>query len=98
MIVYHNTLFIRYYLKGEKQGKSEIFTNLPGFPDNIRITDHKTLLVALVVTRATDITRRSILDLLGEYPKIRTIVGTVCNFQFSGYHMFSLFLVFLIDI
>jgi len=37
---------LRYYLKGEKKGTTEIFiNNMPGFGDTIRLTDHNTLLV-----------------------------------------------------
>ncbi|KAE9555764.1 hypothetical protein FO519_000978 [Halicephalobus sp. NKZ332] len=43
----------RYYLSGEKQGKKELFaTNLPGNPDNIRIShDGKSFFVALCISR-----------------------------------------------
>lgn len=28
---------MRYWLEGKKQGKVEVFANLPGFPDNVRM-------------------------------------------------------------
>jgi hypothetical protein len=71
-------LNFRYYLKGPKKGDLEIFINLPGSPDNIRITEHGTLLVPLVMARSSDITRTTLLDLFGEYPLVRKIMSTVC--------------------
>jgi hypothetical protein len=65
-------------LKGPKTGENEVLANLPGFPDNIRMSDHNTLFVAFVLTRNPKSYRPSILDFLGEYPLIRTIIGTVC--------------------
>lgn len=70
-------IFFRYYLKGPKKGQHEVFLNLPGFPDNVRLSDRNTLLVALVIARKDDFLRKSVLDLLGEYPFIRTVIGRV---------------------
>ncbi len=67
-------------MKGPKTGENEVLANLPGFPDNIRMSDHNTLFVAFVLSRNPKPYRTSILDLLGEYPLIRTIIGTVCAF------------------
>ena len=42
----------RYWLKGEKTGKSEVFVdNLPGFPDNITSNRHGNFWLALVTVR-----------------------------------------------
>ncbi len=51
--------------------------NLPGSPDNIRKTDHNTLLVPLVIARSSDLIRTTPLDLLGEYPFVRKILSMV---------------------
>jgi hypothetical protein len=65
-------------LKGPKKDDSDLFVNLPGSPDNIRIIEHGTLLVPLVMARSSDITRTTLLDLFGEYPLVRKIMSTVC--------------------
>ena len=72
---------VKYYLKGPRKGRTEVLANLPGFPDNIRISEHNTLLVALVLARNPKPYRESILDLLGEYPLIRTIIGMFLNVE-----------------
>jgi sugar lactone lactonase YvrE len=42
----------RYWLKGERAGKSEVFVeNLPGYPDNITSNRHGTFWLALVTVR-----------------------------------------------
>ena len=62
-------------MKGSKKGQTEVLVNLPGFPDNIRISDHKTLFVGFAATRHPS--KPVLLDLLGEYPLIRNMF-TVC--------------------
>lgn len=49
--------------------------NLPGFGDTLRATDKNTILVPIPVARISRFS--SILDLLGEYPRLRSIVGNV---------------------
>ena len=38
---------LRYWLEGEKKGKVEVFANLPGFPDNVRINEDGQFWVAI---------------------------------------------------
>jgi len=60
-----------------KKGSREVFIELPGFGDTIRLTDKKTLMVPLAATRASKFT--SLLDLTGKYPFIRHFLGYVCK-------------------
>lgn len=64
-------------MTGSKQGELEVFLNLPGSPDNIRKTDHNTLIVPLVIARSPDLFRVTPLDLLGEYPLLRKYMSMV---------------------
>ncbi|KAF0741436.1 adipocyte plasma membrane-associated protein-like isoform X2 [Aphis craccivora] len=58
----------KYYLKGPKAGKSEIFIDgLPGMPDNIKRNSKGSFYIPLVMTRIP------IFDSIGEYPTIRMI-------------------------
>ncbi|PIA54239.1 hypothetical protein AQUCO_00900648v1 [Aquilegia coerulea] len=55
----------RYWLKGEKAGTSDVFANLPGFPDNVRTNDKGEFWVALH-------SRRSMYThILAKYPMLR---------------------------
>jgi sugar lactone lactonase YvrE len=38
---------LRYWLEGDKQGTVEVFADLPGFPDNIRINEDGHFWVAI---------------------------------------------------
>ena len=43
---------LRYYIKGEHEGKSEVFAqNLPGLPDNIRLSSRGGYWVGLALKR-----------------------------------------------
>jgi len=66
---------LKFHLKGEKKGKREVFVDLPGFGDTIRLTEHNTLLAPTVAVRCGKMP--SLLDLFGKYPLIRTIFGFV---------------------
>jgi hypothetical protein len=66
-------------LTGEKKGKREVFIELPGFGDTIRLTDKQTLMVPLAGARASKFT--SMLDLTGKVPFIRHLLGYV-NIKF----------------
>lgn len=60
----------RYWLKGPKAGKAEIFTdNLPGFPDGIAADDNGHFWIALVSPRNDDI------DALHPYPFLKEQVA-----------------------
>jgi hypothetical protein len=63
-------------LNGSKKGQTEIFIeNMPGFGDTIRLTDHDTLLVPFASAR--NALHSSALDMIGEYPFIRSLVTAV---------------------
>lgn len=71
---------LRYYLKGEKKGTTEIFiNNMPGFGDTIRLTDHNTLLVPFAATRHDKF--KSLLDMFGEWPYLRSLMSSVFNLR-----------------
>lgn len=58
----------RYWLRGEKAGTSEILTNLPGFPDNVRTNKDGEFWVAIH-------SRRSLYTYLcALYPKVRKFI------------------------
>lgn len=60
---------LRYWLKGEKAGTSEIFAdNLPGFPDNITFNGRDRFWVALYAPRTP------IADRLAPYPFLRKVL------------------------
>ncbi|OQW47976.1 MAG: hypothetical protein A4S09_14355 [Proteobacteria bacterium SG_bin7] len=60
----------RYWLKGEKQGSTDTFTdNMPGFPDNISRSPDGGLWVAMVAPR------NGLLDWLHKYPAIKKLVA-----------------------
>ena len=65
----------RFYLSGDKKGNREVFADLPGYSDTIRMTDHETLLVPMALTRYMKY--GSVLDITGRYPLIRTFLGFV---------------------
>ncbi|TKR87409.1 hypothetical protein L596_011811 [Steinernema carpocapsae] len=64
----------RIYISGEKVGKKEVFVeNLPGFPDNVRLShDKKTFWVAFFGTRVPD--KFSFYDSLIGHPLARRLV------------------------
>lgn len=60
---------LRYWLKGEKAGTSDIFAdNLPGFPDNITFNGKNRFWVALYAPRTP------VADRLAPYPFLRKVV------------------------
>ncbi|KAI5705849.1 hypothetical protein M8J75_002337 [Diaphorina citri] len=62
----------RYYLKGPKQGKSEVFIDgLPGLPDNVKRDSKGNFLVSLVCPEYTP----QILHIIGPFPNIRKFVA-----------------------
>lgn len=59
---------IKYFIKGEKAGTSEVFAILPGFPDNVRTNENGDFWLAIH-------TRRSMYTYVcGLHPKIRTFL------------------------
>jgi len=68
---------IKYYIKGPNKGNREVFADLPGYGDTILLSDKGTLLVPFVAVR----NGKSVLELLGQYPLIRTIFGSILNLR-----------------
>jgi len=51
---------VRYYLKGNKKGQSDLFIDgLPGLPDNIRSDGKGGILVSLIAARTSDVSKNS---------------------------------------
>lgn len=48
---------------------------MPGFGDTIRLTDHNTLLVPFATAR--NALHSSVIDMIGEYPFIRSLITAV---------------------
>ena len=73
-IVFKRYVFklLRYNLAGAKKGTKELFANLPGNSDNIRLTDRNTLLVPFNVLRST------FTDLIARNSFVRTTIKNVC--------------------
>ena len=66
---------LRYWLKGEKAGTSDIFAdNLPGFPDNITFNGKDRFWVAIYAPRT------AIADTLAPYPAARKMVMRAMQF------------------
>ena len=66
---------LRYWLKGEKAGTSDIFAdNLPGFPDNITFNGRDRFWVALYAPRS------AIVDGLGPYPFLRKVLARALRY------------------
>ncbi|XP_038841836.1 adipocyte plasma membrane-associated protein, partial [Salvelinus namaycush] len=66
---------LRYWLKGPKAGTKEvIMNNMPGYPDNIRLSDRGTFLVGLTTTRFRKL-MPPFLDLIGPYPAVKRFLA-----------------------
>ncbi|KAL6548549.1 Protein STRICTOSIDINE SYNTHASE-LIKE 13 [Orobanche gracilis] len=61
-----NCRIMKYMLKGSKNGSTEVVANLPGFPDNIRITEKGDFWVAI------DCCRTASQEVLIRYPWLRS--------------------------
>ncbi|KAL6582114.1 Protein STRICTOSIDINE SYNTHASE-LIKE 13 [Orobanche minor] len=61
-----NCRIMKYMLKGPKNGSTEVVANLPGFPDNIRITEKGDFWVAI------DCCRTTAQQVLVRYPWLRS--------------------------
>ena len=59
---------LKYWLKGEKAGTSEVFAILPGFPDNVRTNKDGEFWVAIYHRRFM------YSHILGLYPKLRKFI------------------------
>ncbi|XP_069048133.1 adipocyte plasma membrane-associated protein isoform X2 [Lepisosteus oculatus] len=73
---------LRFWLKGPNAGKTEIFIdNMPGYPDNIRLTDRGTFLVGISTTRFPGFSR-PFLDLIGPHPALKRFIAKVTPLEF----------------
>ena len=66
---------IKYHVGGDKKGLREVFFEMPGLGDTIRMTEDETLLVPIAVARRSKYL--SIADLLSDYPMIKNFLGKV---------------------
>ncbi|KAM6895680.1 adipocyte plasma membrane-associated protein [Xenentodon cancila] len=68
---------LRYWLKGPKAGDKEVvMDNMIGYPDNIRLSDHRTFLVGITTPRF----RRFLppfLDMIAPYPAVKRFLAKV---------------------
>ncbi|XP_028809935.1 adipocyte plasma membrane-associated protein isoform X1 [Denticeps clupeoides] len=65
----------RYWLKGPEVGKKEtLINNMPGYPDNIRLSDRGTFLVGLNTIRFHGRLLAPFLDLIGPFPAIKRLM------------------------
>ena len=77
----------RYYLSGEKQGKKEVFaTNLPGNPDNVRIShDGKSFFVAFCMVRPPG--KFNVVDFAMRSPNLRWFLFNIVPHKLHQYLM-----------
>jgi hypothetical protein len=68
---------LKIQLSGWSKGKKELFTELPGLSDAIRLTPHQTLLVPFVAVFPTT---ASFMNYLGQYSILRSFIGFVNYF------------------
>ncbi|KAK0421352.1 hypothetical protein QR680_015191 [Steinernema hermaphroditum] len=81
----------RVYIAGDKKGQTEVFVdNLPGYPDNIRLSkDGKTFWVGLFTTRFAG--RESLYDRFLNYPNVRRLI-------LSTFHRIVKFIIYYISL
>ncbi|KAG8439636.1 hypothetical protein GDO86_005713 [Hymenochirus boettgeri] len=73
---------LRYWLTGSKAGRKEIFVdNLPGYPDNIRLSSLGTYRVGLATTRFPGLLK-PFLDIIAPYPALKRIIVKVTPLWF----------------
>lgn len=58
---------MKYFLEGPKSGKVEVAANLPGFPDNVRMSERGDFWVAI------DCCRTAVQEILIHYPWMRSL-------------------------
>uniref|UniRef100_A0A8C9U973 Zgc:194209 n=1 Tax=Scleropages formosus TaxID=113540 RepID=A0A8C9U973_SCLFO len=69
---------LRFWLKGPKAGTKEILmNNMPGYPDNIRVSDRGTFLVGITTIRFPGRLLPPFLDLIGPYPAFKRFMMKV---------------------
>lgn len=70
-------MFYRYYIKGQDEGKVEVFMeNLPGLPDNIRPSSSGGYWIGMGAIRKAPF---SMLDMLAPKPLARKLIAKVNN-------------------
>ncbi|XP_005989491.1 adipocyte plasma membrane-associated protein isoform X2 [Latimeria chalumnae] len=68
---------IRYWLKGTKAGSKDIFIdNMPGYPDNVRLTSRGTFRVGMCTTRFPGFFR-PFLDIVGPHPAMKRFIAKI---------------------
>ncbi|OXA61030.1 Adipocyte plasma membrane-associated protein [Folsomia candida] len=69
---------LRYYLKGETKGKSDIFIDrLPGLPDNVRPNGKGGFYIVLISPRVAS--EVSLVDLIGPLPLVRRFICRILH-------------------
>ncbi|KAM6986857.1 adipocyte plasma membrane-associated protein [Aplochiton taeniatus] len=67
----------RYWLKGPKAGTKEVvLSNMIGYPDNIRLSDHRTFLVGITTPRFPKM-MPPFLDMIAPYPGVKRFLAKV---------------------
>ncbi len=78
----------RYYLKGPKAGTMDIFAdNLPGLPDNVRLSSSGGYWVAIAIVRRPD--KISIYDFFASKPWLRKFITKVKFMYLAVYFQLS---------
>ncbi|XP_061571300.1 adipocyte plasma membrane-associated protein [Cololabis saira] len=68
---------LRYWLKGPKAGTKEVvMDNMIGYPDNIRLSDHRTFLVGITTPRFRKFLP-PFLDMIAPYPAVKRLLAKV---------------------
>lgn len=77
--VAYGAFSFRYYLKGSKTGQLETFCdNLPGYPDNIKLTSRGTFYVGLASLRYKGSSPiGSFLDIIAPHPALKRFIAKV---------------------
>ncbi|KAI6229855.1 Adipocyte plasma membrane-associated protein [Aphelenchoides fujianensis] len=74
---------LRLYISGPRAGESEVFaSNLPGFPDNIRLSTQGTFYVGLASPRYDG--KLSLFDKLGPFPWVRKLLASALPEKYLG--------------
>ncbi|KAI6197487.1 hypothetical protein M3Y94_01229900 [Aphelenchoides besseyi] len=74
---------LRLYISGPRSGESEVFANnLPGFPDNIRLSTQGTFYVGMASPRFEG--KLSLFDKLGPFPWVRKLLATLLPEKYLG--------------
>ena len=72
--------FLRFYLTGPNKGKKELFAELPGFSESIRLTEYNTVLVPFLAVIPKE---PSLFGYLSKFAPFRAILGYVIKISFK---------------